>query len=78
MIGRALSRYKVLKKIGERGMGEVYLAKNIELVLEVAVEVSSATFSENKEHLARFGRDARLLASLNHPNITASHEILYP
>ena len=75
MTGRTLSHYKVLEKIGEGGMGEVYLAKDTKLDREVAVKVLPATFSENKERLARFEREARLLASLNHPNIAAIHEI---
>ncbi len=75
MIGRTLSHYKVLEKIGEGGMGEVYLAKDTKLDREVAVKVLPATFSENKERLARFEREARLLASLNHPNIAAIHEL---
>ncbi len=74
MIGRTLSHYNVLEKIGEGGMGEVYLAKDTELDREVAVKVLPATFSENKERLARFEREARLLASLNHPNIAAIHD----
>ncbi len=75
MIGRTLSHYKVLEKIGEGGMGEVYLAKDTKLDREVAVKVLPATFAENKERLARFEREARLLASLNHPNIAAIHEL---
>ena len=75
MVGRTLSHYKVLEKIGEGGMGEVYLAKDTKLDREVAVKVLPATFSENKERLARFEREARLLASLNHPNIAAIHEL---
>ena len=75
MIGRTLSHYKVLEKIGEGGMGEVYLAKDTKLDREVAVKVLPATFSENKERLARFEREAKLLASLNHPNIAAIHEL---
>ncbi len=75
MVGRTLSHYKVLEKIGEGGMGEVYLAKDTKLDREVAVKVLPATFSENKERLARFEREAKLLASLNHPNIAAIHEI---
>jgi serine/threonine-protein kinase len=75
MIGRTLSHYKILEKIGEGGMGEVYLAKDTKLDRDVAVKVLPATFSENKERLARFEREARLLASLNHPNIAAIHEL---
>ena len=75
MIGRTLSHYKVFEKIGEGGMGEVYLAKDTKLDREVAVKVLPATFAENKERLARFEREAKLLASLNHPNIAAIHEL---
>jgi serine/threonine-protein kinase len=75
MIGRTLSHYKVLEKIGEGGMGEVYRTRDTKLDREVAVKVLPATFSENKERLARFEREARLLASLNHPNIAAIHEL---
>ena len=78
MIGRTLSHYKVLEKIGEGGMGEVYLAKDTKLDREVAVKVLPATFSENKERLARFEREAKLLASMNHPNNAAIHELLDP
>jgi len=48
MIGRTLSHYKVLEKIGEGGMGEVYLARDTKLDREVAVKVLPATFSENE------------------------------
>jgi serine/threonine protein kinase len=71
MIGRTLSHYEVLEKIGEGGMGEVYLAKDTKLDREVAIKVLPAAFSENKERLARFEREAQLLASLNHPNVGA-------
>ena len=75
MMGRTLSHYKVLEKIGKGGMGEVYLAKDTKLDREVAIKVLPEAFSENKERLARFEREARLLASLNHPNIAAIHEL---
>jgi serine/threonine-protein kinase len=52
MIGRTLSHYKVLEKIGEGGMGEVYLAHDTKLNHEVAVKVLPETFSKNKERLA--------------------------
>ncbi len=75
MLGRTLSHYKVLEKIGEGGMGEVYLAKDTNLDREVAIKVLPSAFSEDKERLARFEREARLLASLNHPNVAAIHEL---
>ncbi len=75
MVGRTLSHYKVLEKIGEGGMGEVYLAQDAKLDREVAIKVLPAAFSDNRERLARFEREARLLASLNHTNIAAIHEL---
>ena len=75
MLGRTLSHYEVLEKIGEGGMGEVYLAKDTNLDREVAIKVLPSAFSEDKERLARFEREARLLASLNHTNIAAIHEL---
>jgi serine/threonine-protein kinase len=54
-------------------MGEVYLARDTKLGREVAIKVLPAAFAENKERLARFEREARLLASLNHPNIATIH-----
>ena len=75
MVGRTLSHYKVLEKIGEGGMGEVYLAQDAKLDRDVAIKILPAAFSENRERLARFEREARLLASLNHTNIAAIHEL---
>ncbi len=71
MIGRALSHYKILGELGRGGMGEVYRAEDTKLKREVAIKVLPAAFSENEERLARFEREARLLASLNHPNIAS-------
>ena len=75
MIGRTLSHYKILEKIGVGGMGEVYLAQDTKLDREVAIKVLPEVFSKNKERLARFEREAKLLASLNHPNIAAIHQL---
>jgi serine/threonine protein kinase len=75
MIGRTLSHYTVLEKIGSGGMGEVYLARDNKLHREVAIKILPEAFAENKERLARFEREARVLASLNHPNIAAIHEL---
>ena len=67
--GRTLAHYRLLEKIGEGGMGVVWKALDTNLDREVAIKVLPATFSEDSERLARFEREAKLLASINHPNI---------
>jgi hypothetical protein len=64
-------RYEILEKIGEGGMGEVYLAIDRNLDRQVAVKVLPPAFAEDAERLARFEREAKLLAVLNHPSIAA-------
>ena len=71
MIGKTLSHYKVLEKIGQGGMGEVYRAEDTNLSREVAIKVLPERFTKDPQRLARFEREAKLLASLNHPNIAA-------
>ena len=71
--GTKLGLYEILEPIGAGGMGEVYRARDAKLGREVAVKVLPEAFAENKERLARFEREARLLASLNHPNIATIH-----
>ena len=73
--GTRLGPYEILAPIGAGGMGEVYRAKDTKLGREVAIKVLPEVFSQNRERLARFQREARLLASLNHPNIAAIHEL---
>ena len=75
MIGTTLSHYKVIEKIGEGGMGEVYRAEDTSPKREVAIKVLPDRFTEDPQRLARFEREAQLLASLNHPNIAAIHEL---
>ena len=67
--GTKLAEYEILDPIGAGGMGEVYRARDTKLGREVAIKVLPEAFAENEERLARFEREARLLASLNHPNI---------
>ena len=71
MIGSRLGRYEITGKLGQGGMGEVYRATDSKLHRDVAIKVLPPTFSEDPERLARFEREAQLLAQLNHPNIAA-------
>lgn len=71
MTGQTLGHYRVLEKIGAGGMGEVYRAADTGLNREVAIKVLPDLFARDAERLARFQREAQLLASLNHSNIGA-------
>ena len=73
MIGSSLTHYRITAKLGEGGMGEVYHATDTKLGREVAVKVLPASFSRDPQSLARFEREAKALASLNHPHIAAIH-----
>ena len=69
--GTSLGPYEVAAKIGEGGMGEVYRATDTSLDRQVAIKVLPDAFASDPERLARFEREAKVLASLNHPNIGA-------
>jgi serine/threonine protein kinase len=71
--GTRLGTFEILSPIGAGGMGEVYRARDTRLGREVAVKVLPDAVSGDPEKLARFEREARLLASLNHPNIATLH-----
>jgi serine/threonine protein kinase/Tol biopolymer transport system component len=71
--GRSLLHYRVEEKIGAGGMGVVYRAQDTKLDRQVAIKLLPDIFSGDPERLARFEREAKLLASLNHPNIAAIH-----
>jgi len=71
MIGQVLGPYQVLSKLGEGGMGEVYRAKDTNLDRDVAIKVLPESFALDADRVARFTREARTLAALNHPNIAA-------
>jgi len=71
LVGRQLGSYLVRAKIGEGGMGEVYRAFDTKLRRDVALKVLPRPFARDPERLARFRREAQLLASLNHKNVAA-------
>ena len=73
MIGTRLLHYQIESHLGTRGMGEVYRAHDSRLGRSVAVKVLPELVAADPERVARFEREARLLASLNHPNIAALH-----
>ncbi len=71
--GVRLGPYEIVSALGAGGMGEVYRATDTKLKREVAVKVLPAHVAADPERLARFQREAEVLASLNHPNIAAIH-----
>jgi eukaryotic-like serine/threonine-protein kinase len=71
MIGRTLAHYEITSQLGKGGMGEVYQAKDRNLGRDVAIKVLPEEFARDVDRVARFQREAKLLASLNHPNIAA-------
>ncbi len=71
--GTRLGPYEVTAQIGKGGMGEVYRARDTSLDRDVAIKVLPAEFASDPERLARFEREAKVLASLNHPNIAHIH-----
>jgi len=71
--GTRVGIYEVTAKIGEGGMGEVYQARDTTLDRDVALKVLPEAFTADPDRLARFQREAKVLASLNHPNIGAIH-----
>ena len=70
-VGDRVGSYSVTAKIGEGGMGEVYRARDTKLDRDVALKVLPEAFTFDPDRVARFEREARVLASLNHPNIGA-------
>jgi Tol biopolymer transport system component len=75
LIGATLSHYRITAHLGAGGMGEVFRAEDTRLGREVALKVLPEDFTADPERVARFEREARLLASLNHPSIGAIHDL---
>src|SRR5688572_6262536 len=71
LLGRRFGGYQVEARLGAGGMGEVYRARDTKLGRQVAIKILPRVFTSDPERLARFEREARLLAALNHPNIGA-------
>ncbi len=72
-VGSRLGHYDVTALIGEGGMGQVYQATDTKLKRQVALKILPEAFSADPDRLARFQREAEVLATLNHPNIAAIH-----
>src|SRR5215216_422871 len=73
--GTRIGSYEVLAPVGAGGMGEVYRARDTRLNRDVALKILPEVFADDAERLARFEREAHVLASLNHPNIAQIYGI---
>jgi serine/threonine protein kinase/Tol biopolymer transport system component len=73
LIGAKIGSYQVLSLLGAGGMGEVYQAHDTKLGRDVAIKVLPPAFAQDPDRLSRFQREAKILASLNHPNIATIH-----
>jgi serine/threonine protein kinase len=75
--GTKFGSYEVVAPIGAGGMGEVYQAHDTKLGRDVAIKVLPEAFAHDADRLSRFQREAKMLASLNHPNIATIHGLEY-
>ena len=71
--GARLGPYEIVAALGAGGMGEVYRARDTKLNRDVAIKVLPESFATDPDRLARFQREAQMLAALNHPNIAHIH-----
>src|SRR6266700_7300206 len=74
-IGTQLGSHQITAHLGKGGMGEVYRARDLKLKREVAIKILPDEFSRDPDRVARFQREAEVLASLNHPNIAAIYDL---
>src|SRR5689334_4094980 len=75
MVARSISHYRILSKLGEGGMGEVYLAEDTRLDRQVAIKVLPSDVAADESHVRRFTLEAKAASALNHPNILTVYDI---
>src|SRR5215510_7538639 len=71
----SIGHYRITAKLGEGGMGEVWRATDTKLNRDVALKILPEAFATDRDRMARFEREAQVLASLNHPNIAAIYGV---
>jgi serine/threonine-protein kinase len=71
----SIAHYRISAKLGEGGMGEVWRATDTKLEREVAIKILPEALAADHDRMARFEREAKVLASLNHPNIAAIYGV---
>src|ERR1700704_866840 len=72
---QTIAHYRITSKLGEGGMGEVWRATDTKLGRDVAIKIIPEAFARDADRMARFTREAQVLASLNHPNIAAIYGV---
>src|SRR5580700_6303919 len=77
MVGRTISHYQLVEKLGSGGMGDVYRAQDTRLSRTVAIKVLSESHTADDERRRRFLQEAQAASALNHPNIITIHDALF-